>query len=503
MSLFTFGTQRKDAPPKPRVQLSVGVLFVVAAILLIGTIFFGAPIEIAMFIAFVVMMLILAVRGFSFEEIESAAYDSMRSVLVMILILLSVGMLISSWAEAGTIPLIIKLGVQAINPVWFYTTAILLCSATSLVTGTSWGTIGSVGVALMAIGNSLGLPPAVTAGAIISGAYFGDKMSLLSDTTNLSAAITKTPIMTHIKYMLITTTPAYILTLIAFQAIGFTYSSDGDRVDEINTIVNGLDASFDLSWYTLLPAVVTVSMLIFRLPPYVAIFGGVLGAMFISVTLQDNDMSDAIATIYTGFTLDSGLTEIDDLISGGGMLSMSGISFLFLFAVGVAGLLEKGGFTTSIIERLLKIANTRRKLMTMSSPLTIFAIGLGANFSFAAVMIGTLLTPAYKKMGLKSQNLSRTIEDSGTVYDPFFPWGAGGIFVAGTLGIATLDYMPFLFFAYFSTIFGLLVALTQFKVATLEEPLDTNEPQAAGNVEDVENAGSSEDAQPSIIEFRV
>ncbi|MGO2132509.1 MAG: Na+/H+ antiporter NhaC family protein [Halomonas sp.] len=320
----------------------------------------------------------------------------------------------------------------------------------------------------MAVGSSLEFPPPITAGAVISGAYFGDKLSLLSDTTNLSAAITGTPVLTHIRYMLITTVPAYVATLIIFQSIGFFFSPEIAQMSTAGIIEKTLNSNFELSWIVLAPAAVTIVLLIFQLPPYVAIFGGVIGATVVSTAVQGNSLTEVIQVTYSGFTLDSGLSSIDKLISGGGMMSMAGISLLFLFAVGVAGLLEKGGFTTTVIERVLRVANSRRKLMTMSSPLTILSIGLGANFSFAAVMIGTLLTNAYQSMGLKSQNLSRTIEDSGTVYDPFFPWSAGGVFAAGTLGIGTLEYMPFLFFAYLSTVFGLLVAITQFKVSTID-----------------------------------
>lgn len=470
----SFGHGNDAEPPRPRIQLSVGVIFVVASILLVGTVFFDAPIELSMFVALIALMLLLAVRGFNFTDIQNAIWDSMRNVLEMVMILLTVGMLVSTWAQAGTIPMIIKFGLETINPTWFYTTAIILCSITSLVTGTSWGTMGSVGVALMAVGGGLGLPPAVTAGAIISGAYFGDKLSMLSDSTNLAAAITGTPLLTHIRYMLITTIPAYIGTLVIFQTIGFIYAPEHANTEGLDQVIAGLDDSFEMGWFSLLPAAVTVAMLIFRLPPYVAIFGGVVGAFFVSISTQGLDRTEVINAIYDGFVLDTGMENIDDLISGGGMMSMAGLAMLFLFAVGVAGLLDKGGFIAVIIEKFLTYANSRRKLMSMSSPLLIIAVGLGASFSFAAVMAGSLLKPAYRKMGLKSQNLSRTIEDSGTVYDAFYPWSAGGVFAAGALGVATFSYMPFMFFAFLSTIFGIIVALTQFRVETIPE--DEQEP---------------------------
>ena len=416
---FLEARRNQPKPGLPTTQLSVGVIFAVAAVLMVGTVFFGAPIELSMFVAMIMLMLILATRGFSFTEIQDATYDSMRSVLELIIILITVGMLISTWTQAGTIPLIITFGLESISPSWFYLTAIILCSITSLITGTSWGTMGSVGVALMAVGGGLGMPPAVTAGAIICGSYFGDKLSMLSDSTNLAAAITGTPLFTHITYMLYTTVPAYLCTLAIFTSIGLFLPHEGANTDMIQEIIGGLEQNFDMSRYSLIPAIVTVSMLIFRLPPYVAIFGGVIAASFVSLGTQGAHPDEVIAAIHSGFILETGISHLDDLVSGGGALSMAGLVMLFLFAVGVSGLLTKGGFITVLIGHFLRFAHSRRRLMTATSPMMIVSVGLGASFSFAAVMIGSLLKPAYKELGLKSENLSRTIEDSGTTYDAF------------------------------------------------------------------------------------
>jgi len=368
--------------------------------------------------------------------------------------------------------------------------------------------MGSVGVALMAVGSGLGMPPAVTAGAVISGAYFGDKLSLLSDSTNLMAALTKTPIMEHIRYMMITTAPAYVFTLIVFGSIGWFWPHEASSTDNITSIIDGLDGAFTLNWTVFIPAAVLLVMLFFRLPPYVAIFGGVLSGAAIAIAVQGASVNDVVTVMSSGFVLTTGIEGIDSLVSGGGMLSMAGLAMLFLFAVGTSGLLQSGGFVDSLLEAFLRQANTRCKLMVMTSPLMITTVGLGAALSFAAVLLGALLTPAYKQMGLQTKNLSRTMEDSGTTYDAFWPWGGGGVFAAGALGVATLDYMPFMFFAFFSTGFGILVALTQFKVATIPEEdqdeeahSDTGEAAddaAVGATESGEAADSSEEANDQI-----
>ena len=488
-------------PSPPTLQISVGVIATVATLIFVCTVIAGAPIELSMFMAMIFMMLVLLLRGYSVPKIQDFAFTAMKSVLELVIILITVGMLIGVWAQSGTIPYIITLGLESIHPSFFYPAAILLCSVTSLATGTSWGTMGSVGVALMAVGSGLGMPPAVTAGAVISGAYFGDKLSLLSDSTNLMAALTKTPIMEHIRYMMITTAPAYVCTLIVFGAIGWFWPHEASSADNITSIVSGLEGAYTLNWTVFIPAAVLLVMLFFRLPPYVAIFGGVLSGAAIAIAVQGASVNEVVTVMSSGFVLTTGIEGIDSLVSGGGMLSMAGLAMLFLFAVGTSGLLQSGGFVDSLLEAFLRQANTRRKLMVMTSPLMIITVGLGAALSFAAVLLGALLTPAYKKMGLQTKNLSRTMEDSGTTYDAFWPWGGGGVFAAGALGVATLDYMPFMFFAFFSTGFGILVALTQFKVATIpEEDQDKDAHSQAGESADTDGDDGADEAAEDATE---
>lgn len=466
--------QAENGHRLPTVQLSIGVVAAMAGILIVGTLLIDAPLEISMFVAMVTLMFIVYARGFSFAEVQGAAFDAIRNIIELLFILFSVGMLISTWAQSGTIPIIIRYGLELIDPGWFYVAAIILCSVTSLVTGTSWGTVGSVGIALMAVGQGLGMPAPVTAGAVISGAYFGDKMSILSDSTNLSAAITKTPILTHIRYMLITTGPAYVLTLITFGLIGVFVPHEQVVGGAIGDTINGLESSYSLTWPTLIPIVVLMVLLILRLPPFVSIFGGAVSASFIAFLVQGATVAEIVETLHSGYVSQTGQENIDELVSGGGLLSMAGLAMLFMFAVGSSGLLNRGGFVQALVEVFMRWATSKRRLMILTSPIMLTAQALGASFSFAAVMVGTLFAPAYKRLGLRSENLSRTIEDSGTVYDAFFPWGGGGIFAAGALGVATLEYMPFMFFAFFSTLFSIIVALTQFKVKTMPPELPGN-----------------------------
>lgn len=463
-------TRESQESDTPSVLASLLVLLAATTMLVVGTVTFNAPIELSMIFVLVMLIILLILRGRTYQEVQDAAFDSVRKVLELIFILLSVGMLVSTWSLSGTIPTIIAFGLDAISPSWFFVTAVLLCSLTSLFTGTSWGTIGSVGVALMVVGESMGMPTGLTAGAIVSGSYFGDKVSMLSDTTNLSAAITRTPLVTHILYMLRTTIPAYVLTLIIFAVCGFAIPRSGGGSEALDRIGAGLDGSFNLSPLTLIPAVITIGLMLLRLPPFVSIMGGVVAAVLVAMLLQGASMEEVVATMHSGYVSHTSIPEVDDLVSGGGLLSMAGLAMLFMFAVGASGLLSLGGFVQSLLGVVLKWADSRRKIMSLASPVTIVSVGLGASFSFAAVIVGSLLSPAFERLGLKSQNLSRILEDSGTVYDAFYPWSGGGIFAAGVLGVATIEYMPFMFFAFLSTICGLIVSLTQYRVALIEDP---------------------------------
>lgn len=271
---------------KPTMLASLGMVALVAAFLLVGTVVLEMPIEMVLFFSMVTIMIFLRFAGYTFRRIQDAAFDSVRQVIELLLILLSVGMLLSSWAMAGTIPTIIKYGLELISPMWFLPTAVLLCSVVSFFTGTSWGTMGSVGVALMAVGGGLGLPLPLVAGAVISGAYFGDKLSMLSDSTNLNAAITATPLMTHIRYMLWTTGPAYAVTLVLFSVIGILLPRSGALGSEIVEITSGLESSYRLGLVTLIPLVVTVAMLLLRLPPFMSIVMGAIAGAVIAVLYQ-------------------------------------------------------------------------------------------------------------------------------------------------------------------------------------------------------------------------
>lgn len=448
---------------------SACTLTAVVAILVVGMLVFEADLQLLMFTAFVAVIPLVMRLGYSFAEIEDLAFGAVRQVLGLIMILFSVGLLIGTWAASGTIPTIINAGLSIMSPQYFLVTALLLSSAASLCTGTSWGTMGSVGVALMAVGTGLDIGPSLTAGAVISGAYFGDKLSPLSDSTNLAAAMTRTPLMAHVRNLLWTTVPAFSVTAAIFTVIGLV--SDPPSGDETPTveITRGLADSFELGWVTLLPVVVTLAMLLWQKPAFISIFVGALAAGVVGVLYQDLTVSRTLDILYNGFESTTGVAAIDTLVSGGGLVSMLPLAALFMFAVALSGLLSGSGMVDALVEPVLRRARTPRRLTLLTFPVMVGSLALGAAFSFAAVVTATLFAPAYRQQRLAPRNLARIIEDSGTVYDPFFPWSTGGVFAAGALGVATTSYMPFLFFAFLSTGFSMLYSITGFTIRTIDD----------------------------------
>ncbi|MFC3996946.1 Na+/H+ antiporter NhaC [Nocardiopsis sediminis] len=465
------GTPGADtgAGREPTFRYALSAVLMIVAILLIGSLAFQAQIQLLLFICIVALIPLVMRLGHDFERTQAMAFDSVRNVLGLIMILVAVGALISSWAAAGTIPALVRVGLLIVSPAAFLPVTLLICMLVSLATGTSWGTIGTVGVAMIGVGEGLGYPMALTAGAIVSGAYFGDKMSPFSDSTNLNAALVGVDLIAHIRHMMWTTVPAIVLAAGVFTVIGVGQAAGGAPAGEAAAITAALEENFRLGLPAFLPVAVVIVLLVLRRPAFPSIFLGALAGSAVAVVYQGESVTSVAAILYSGFTLDSGFGLVDELVSGGGIESMLGTVALFMFAVGMAGLLNHSGMILSLIRPFMRLVTTQRRLMVTSVILVPLLIALGASFSFAAVMAGTLLAPLYAKFHLDPRNLSRVLEDTGTVNDPTFPWSSGGVFIAGTLGVATLAYLPFYFFGIFSVVMSLVVAVTGWTVRRLPD----------------------------------
>ncbi|MFC2948713.1 Na+/H+ antiporter NhaC [Virgibacillus sediminis] len=445
---------------KPSFRYALSMLLVVIAIISVGLVAFEAPIQILMFISILAIIPFMMGLGFTYKQVEKSMTRSMSRALQPGLILLTVGILIGAWMASGTVPTLVYYGINAISPQFFLLTALIFCSLVSLAIGSAWGTIGTAGIALMGVGATIGVPAGMTAGAIVSGAYFGDKMSPLSDTTNLTPTVTGGELFTHIKHLLWTTVPAYIISAAIFTFLGLRYQASSVNAESVNQLTGYLAKHFNLGLVPLIPMIVLVTLLVLKKPALPAIFIGTAVGGLVAVFYQGFTFSGIIGLFYNGYTLESGIEMVDNLLMRGGLTSMLPLIVLFLFALGLGGMLSEAG----VLETL--IASFAEKIQ--STGMTVFAtilvsystLAIGGSIYFSTVMTGTLMRPIYDRLNLEPENLSRVIEDTATQGGPLVPWTGAGIFAAGALGVPVSTYLPFCFLAFITPLVSLFYGVT-------------------------------------------
>lgn len=420
-------------------------------------------------------------QGFTFDEIIKGIEKSIKSTTSAILILLLIGALAGTWMLSGVVPAMVYYGLQILSPEIFLPAAAIICALVSLATGSSWSTTATVGIALVGIGKAIGVSEAMVAGSVISGAYFGDKISPLSDTTNLAPAMAGTDLFTHIRYMLLTTTPSFVIALIVFIIISLNLEASGE-INNIEPVLNELNAKFNLTpWLFLVPATV-IALIVLKVPALPAILVGALaGALFAPIFQQDLLLSIAgtdslnwkqtYEILMNAITVDMSYPTdnpvLSDLLSSGGMSGMLGTVWLILSAMVFGGVMEACGFLAIISESLLKLAKGTASLIATTAGTCIFVNVTASDQYLALVVPGKMYADAYKKRGLAPENLSRTLEDSGTVTSVLVPWNTCGAYQSGVLGVSTLAYLPYAVFNYLSPLMTLIFAIFNIKIRQL------------------------------------
>lgn len=413
--------------------------------------------------------LFMKMRGRDWEGMEERFLRVIKIGLPAMIILMGVGMLIGSWIIAGTVPTILYYGFSIFSPSSFLFSVCIICAIISVATGTSWGTVGTVGLAMMGIGLGLGIPPHFTGGAIVSGAFFGDKMSPLSDTTNLTPAAAGIELWDHIRGMLPTTVPAMITALAIYAWIGMGYGDDSVDLSSIQALQANLADNYNLSVITLLPALVVIIAAVMKMPAIPTVLSGVVVASLIAFFMQGVGVSVIFDVLQNGFVSETGFDVVDQLLSKGGVMSMTWVITLTIFALAFIGSLEHYGTLKAIMAKINQVVKSRLSLI-LTTYASVLSVGtLIGDVYTTLVLPGRLLKDKYKEMGYKRTTLTRSIEDSGTLLSPLIPWNMGGSFVAATLGIATLTYAPFAFACWLSPLFGLLWAFLN-KFIPREEP---------------------------------
>lgn len=404
------------------------------------------------------------VLGFRFGEIKSAMIAGIEKGLGAIFIFFLIGVLIAALIEGGTIGGLIYYGVDLLHPAFFLPAGLILCSLMSLATGTAWGTIGTIGIVLMGLGETLGIPLPLAAGMIVSGASFGDKMSPVSDTTNLAAMSANTDLYAHIRSMLYTTVPTYAICLVLFAAIGFDYSDQALSHDELITLKQQLAGVFDVGLLTLLPLVVLLYLSLRRVPAEAAMLASVAVAAILAVLMQDRSITEVLNSLHAGYVAETGSESLDTLLTRGGIQSMMWTMSLALLALSLGGILDRAGFVRVLLSGLLSRIKRSASLMT-----TTISAGVVANMSMGEAYLsiifgGQIFKESYEKDGLENHMLSRCLEEGATLSTSLIPWTTSGAFITGVLSISPLEYTPWTFFNYVNPLLSILLAYLGFGI---------------------------------------
>ncbi|GAA0592412.1 Na+/H+ antiporter NhaC [Virgibacillus siamensis] len=423
---------------------------------------------------------IIAFRlGFTWDEMMEGIQEKIKQAMPAILILISIGILIGTWMVSGTIPMMIYFGLKLIDPTFIVLISFVVAAIISIVTGTSWGSAGTVGVALMGIATGLGANLPATAGAIVAGAYFGDKLSPLSDTTNLAPVAAGSELYEHIRHMLWTTVPAAIICLVVYALVGFNLSAgDVSTPETMNVMLQTLAEMFDWSIWLLLPPAIILYGSIRKKPtlPTIilsSVIAAILGRFqgFTSVDIFASTVSgfDVSMVNRSGFNAGNVADEVTQLVNQGGMQSMTGVVLIAFSAFVFAGIITKAGLLEVIIENLMKLIKRTGDLV-LSTVLSCITMALVTGNSYLSIIVpGEIFQDTYQKYNLHAKNLSRTLEDSGTVVVPLIPWSSAGVFMAGTLGVPTLSYAPWAILCYVGFIFAIILGYTGIGIAKSSE----------------------------------
>jgi len=393
-----------------------------------------------------------------------------------IIILMIIGVLIGAWILSGTVPTMIYYGLKILSPGIFLVATCIICAIVSLATGSSWTTAGTVGIALIGVGIGLGIPTPMIAGAIISGAYFGDKMSPLSDTTNLAPAMAGSTLFDHIKHMFYTTTPSLIISLILFAILGMKYAGQELDVSKLNIIFDGLKASGVINPILLLPPIIVIILVIKKMPAIPGLLIGVATGVLLAILVQGSNYGDIVNILNDGYVSETGVEIVDELLTRGGLQGMMYTVSLIICAMTFGGIMEKAGFLNVLAEKLLRLAVNTGSLVLITIISCIVVNILAGDQYLSIVIPGRMYKDEYAKRGLAPKNLSRALEDSGTLTSPFIPWNTCGAFMSTTLGVSCFLYAPFCFLNYINPIISIVYGYTGFSMEKLEDPEKLDKP---------------------------
>lgn len=444
-------------------NMTVGLALIPIITLIISLVialnFLGAGPHIPLVFSTAIACLVALKAGYKWDDIEKFMLETMSDGLQALVILLIVGILIGTWIISGVVPTMIYYGLLIISPTVFLAMSYVLTSIVAFATGSSWSTAGTVG-----IGQAMNIPLEMVAGTVVAGAYFGDKMSPLSDTTNLGAAISGAQLFEHIKHVVYPLVPSFIITLVLYAVLGFQYGGASIDNEGIDAILNGLSRIFVINPIMLIPPLVVIVSVIKKMPAIPGLFISAFIAALLAMGIQGASLSDVISVAFSGYESHSGSEVIDSLLSRGGMVSMGSIIALVLVAMGFGGIIQKSGMLPLLLDKVLTIAKGVGGLICATVLTGVIAEMLMGSQYLSVIVTGGMYKDRYAEKGLAPKNLSRCVVNSGCTVSPLVPWSNCGAFMAATLGVATLSYAPFAFSCYLTPIISIIIGFIGFTI---------------------------------------
>lgn len=417
----------------------------------------------------VVMGTMACCFGIKYSDIQSGIRDTVASMVVAILILLAVGVLVAVWMAAGTVPVMIYYGMKVLTPGLFLPIVCILCTLMSTMAGTSWGTLATVGVACMGVAQGIGVPLPAAAGAICVGAFFGDKISPLSDSPVITATVSDVPLMDGIKHALVSTGPAYLISLVFFTVYGLRYSSGTVGGEVYEDILNTVSSNFSLNPLLLLPVVVVVVLIMMKKPTLPTFLAGIMVGAVLAVIFQGNSLTGIFTTMYSGFSIDSGSSVVNSMLNRGGFTSMLSTIGLLIAAAIFGAPLRTAGVVDVLLDYVQKLAKDSKTMSLGVLILHALFFSITGAYYVSYPVIGGMVKDLYPKYGLDKKNLMRGMLDTGTGLAPLVPWSTTGSYTATTLGVSNMAFLPFAPMLWLSIVFSVVYAITGIGTAKLKQ----------------------------------
>jgi len=446
--------------------LALLCMLALAAIFIGGFGIFKISTQVVFLLSVVAAAIVGIISGFSVDEINGFFLDGCKNVILAAMILMSVGAVIGSWIVSGIVPTIIYYGLSILTPATFLIASFIICCILSFFTGSSYSAISTLGVAFMGIGMGLNINPGITAGMIVSGSVFGDKLSPFSDSTNLAAAVSDANVFDHVKSMLYTTIPAMLISAVLYFGISMKYNAAALDMTVITNIKDALSANFNINPLLLIIPVLTIVLAVKKVPPVVALVSSALLGIIAAFIFQGGyyNFKTIMNALGTGFVINTDIPEINKLLTRGGMLGMMGATALAFLAVGLGEILQRIGVLNVVLSKMNKVIHSKAAVVITTLVTSLIVTILCASQYIAIILTGQIMKNSYKEYKINRTVLSRTLEDGGTIFAYLVPWSTTGVFITGVLGVEVFAYAPYAFFCILCPILAVIYAVTGFAI---------------------------------------